>query len=189
MKRAIILALALGTWAGTASAQEQADGASGVLRVGKLYSFGGGTDLDHGFGMDLRYQYFPERDLDGYFGVFTQGQYELGDAWRFDGGITGGWGVFGLEVGVSHRTATATYAGSTGLHIGQSITFGPLTIGGRLTIPLVDHLPVNVAETPRVQGIEGALTLTLGWGFTVHGQSRQSGCHHHHGGQHGHHGQ
>jgi len=80
------LALTLGLWAGTAQAQDaQAqtdDGPTGVLRVGKLYSFGGGTDLQHGFGLDLRYQVFPERDMDGYLGLFAQGQYELGDAWR-----------------------------------------------------------------------------------------------------------
>jgi hypothetical protein len=168
--------------AAPASAQEaQSTEPTGILRVGKLYSFGGGTDLQHGFGMDLRYQIYPERNMDGYIGLFSQGQYELGDAWRFDGGVTGGWGFFGLEVGISHRTATATYAGSTGLHIGQSLTFGPISIGGRLTIPLVDDIPQNVAVPPSVQGIEGAVTITLGWGFTVHGQRRASGCHGMHG--------
>ncbi len=164
-----------------ASAQQQDTTPTGLLRLSKLYSFGGGTGLEHGFGLDLRYRVLPARDLDGYVGVFAQGQYELGDAWRFAGGITGGWGLFGLEVGVSHRTATATYAGSTGLHIGQSLTFGPLSIGGRLTIPLVDYVPENVASPPLVQGFEGAVTLTLGWDFTVHGQRRaMSGCHAHH---------
>src|SRR5690606_5321407 len=37
-----------------------------------LYSFGGGTDLQHGFGVDLRYQIFPERSMDGYVGLFSQ---------------------------------------------------------------------------------------------------------------------
>lgn len=195
MNRALMIA-ALGaltiSWTAPASAQQAPTGAeslvrgapsaqqpsepTGILRVGKLYSFGGGTDLQHGFGMDLRYQIFPERSMDGYFGLFGQGQYELGDAWRFDGGITAGWGVFGLEVGIAHRTATATYAGSTGLHIGQSLTFGPVSIGGRLTIPLVDDVPQNVAVPPSVQGIEGAVTITLAWGFTVHGPRRASGC-------------
>jgi hypothetical protein len=188
INRALVIvtlaALGIAT-AAPASAQEAAPVSTeptGILRVGKLYSFGGGTDLQHGFGMDLRYQLYPERNMDGYIGLFSQGQYELGDAWRFDGGVTGGWGFFGLEVGISHRTATATYAGSTGLHIGQSLTFGPISIGGRLTIPLVDDVPQNVAVTPNVQGIEGAVTITLGWGFTVHGQRRASGCH----GMHGH---
>ena len=144
MNRALVIvtltALGLAS-AAPASAQEAASTEpTGILRVGKLYSFGGGTDLQHGFGMDLRYQVYPERNMDGYIGLFSQGQYELGDAWRFDGGVTGGWGFFGLEIGISHRTATATYAGSTGLHIGQSLTFGPVSIGGRLTIPLVDDV-------------------------------------------------
>lgn len=167
------------TAASAAAAAAQDTGPTGILRLGKLYSFGGGTDLQHGFGMDLRYEIFPARDADGFIGILAQGQYELGDAWRFAGGVTGGWGMFGLELGVSHRTATATYAGSTGLHVGQSITLGPVSIGARLTVPLYDHLPSNVATPPSVQGIEGAVTLRLSWGFTVHGQRRAHGCHGH----------
>lgn len=171
-----------------AHAQEQDEGPSHVLRVSKLYSFGGGTNLDHGFGMDLRYQVFPEADVDGYFGIYANGQYELDDAWRFNGGITGGWGMFGVDLGVSHRTATSEYVGSTGISIGQSITFGPVSIGGRLTIPVYDHMQANVVDAPTlVQGIEGALTITLGWGFTLAGPSHDRGCHGHHG--HGGHGQ
>lgn len=182
---AVALAIGIGGGSGAASAQQrEADpGPTGVLRASKLYSFGGGTALEHGFGLDLRYQLFPARDLDGFVGLFGQGQYELGDAWRFAGGLTGGWGPLGFEVGVSHRTATATYAGSTGLHVAQSLTFGPVSIGGRITIPLVDYVPQNVAMPPSVQGFEAALTLTVGWGFTIHGPRRQSmGCH-----AHGHH--
>jgi hypothetical protein len=149
---------------------------SGELRLGKLYSFGGGTGLEHGFGMDLRYHAFPARNLDGFIGAFAQGQYELGDAWRFAGGVTGGWGFFGLELGVSHRTATATYAGSTGLHIAQYFQLGPVAVGARLTVPLVDHIPQNIASAPSVQGIEGALTVRLSFGFTVHGRSRGHSC-------------
>lgn len=177
MKRALTIAALSAfslAFALPASAQETDEGPSGVLRVGKLYSFGGGSDLQHGFGMDVRYQLFPESGLDGFVGVFAQGQYELGDAWRFDGGLTGGFGMLGLELGVAHRTATSTYAGSTGLHIGQSITFGPVSIGGRLTIPLVDYVPQNVASAPSVQGIEGAVTVALGWDFTLHGERRAS---------------
>lgn len=193
---AIALGVALGLLAAPAAAQQDLTptGPAGVLRLGKLYSFGGGTQLEHGFGMDLRYELHPDAALDGYGGLFAQGQYELGDAWRMAGGLTGGWGAFGLEVGVSHRTATATYAGSTGLHIGQSLTFGPVSIGGRLTIPLVDHLPQNVAAMPAVQGIEGAVTLRMSFGFTVHGERRARRSCHPHGharghGPHGAHGQ
>lgn len=182
-KRATMIALALAVCAvaGSASAQEreatpEATGPSGVLRIGSLYSFGGGTDLQHGFGMDVRYQLFPEANMDAYVGVYAQSQYELGDAWRFSGGITGGWSFLGFDVGIAHRTATATYAGSTGLQIAQSITFGPVSVGGRITIPLVDYLPQNVADVPSVQGFEGALTVTLAWGFTTNGPRRNSGC-------------
>jgi hypothetical protein len=182
MTRTMLATLALSLALVTSVAHAQEDqGPSHVLRAGKLYSFGGGTDLQHGFGLDLRYQYFPTSTADGYFGVYAQGQYELGDAWRFNGGITGGWGMFGLDLGISHRTETATYVGSTGISIGQSITFGPLSVGGRLTIPVYDHVRQNVVGTPQlVQGIEGALTITLGWGFTLSGPSH-GGCHGGHG--------
>ena len=160
-----------------ASPQSPSHDARGVLRLGKLYTFGGGTDLNHGFGMDLRYELYPDGREDGYVGLFSSGQYELADAWRFAGGVTGGWGFFGLEVGVSHRTETASYAGSTGLHIGQSFTFGPLSIGGRLTLPLYDSVQQNTASVPLVQGIEGAITVRLSWGFTLHGPpGAQHGC-------------
>ena len=99
---------------------------------------------------------------------------------RPKGGLTSsvGFGQRNAEsVAVSHRTATAGYAGSTGLHVGQSLTFGPVTVGGRLTIPLVDHLQNNVGAASAVQGIEGALTLRLSFGFTVHGARREHGCH------------
>jgi hypothetical protein len=190
MHRSISAALVLATlmFSSAALAQQDEEGPSHVLRVGKLYSFGGGTNLDHGFGLDLRYQFLPDADLDGYFGVYAQGQYELGDAWRFNGGLTGGWGMFGLDVGVSHRTATSEYVGSTGLSIAQHITFGPISVGGRLTIPLYDHMQGNVVDAPTlVQGIEGAVTVTLGWGFTLSGPSHNEGCHGH-GGHHGHRG-
>lgn len=159
-------------------AQTESTDPTGVLRVGKLYSYGGGTDLQHGFGMDLRYEFYPSASEDGYVGLVAQGQYELGDAWRVAGGLAAGWGIFGLEVGVSHRTQTSGFAASTGLQIAQSFTFGPVSIGGRLTIPLVDHQGRNPASPPGVQGIEGALVLRLAFGFTVNG-SRRSGhaCH------------
>ena len=199
MKKNAILLAALSTMllAGVAEAQQDAShDARGVLRFGKLYSFGGGTSLEHGFGLDLRYHAYPDAREDGYVGLFSQGQYELGDAWRFAGGVSAGWGMFGIEAGVSHRTETAGYAGSTGLHIGQSFTFGPVSIGGRLTVPLYDHLQQNTAPARLVQGVEGALTLRMSFGFTAHGpqRERRHGCHARHGGgvrdphaQHGHH--
>lgn len=182
MIRSILAALVvLGTVA-AASAQEtqQQEGPSHVLRVGKTYTFGGGASLDHGFGLDLRYRAYPENDLDAFMGVYAQSEYQLADAWRFSGGITGGWGWFGLEVGISHRTATRDFAGSTGLQIGQSFTFGPISIGARLTIPLVDHVDAQGVGGPSVQGIEGALTISLGWDFTLAGRNR-SCCHCRHG--------
>ena len=190
---ALISTLALTTTAQAQDASASADalaavadtGPVGELRLGKLYSFGGGADLQHGFGLDARYHVYPDRDVDGYIGLFGQGQYELGDAWRAAGGVSFGWGFFGLELGVSHRTETATMAGSTGLHIGQAFTYGPLSIGARVTIPLYDD--VTQGSAMGVQGIEGALTLRLSFGFTVHGQRRQSGhgCHSGHGGHGG----
>lgn len=151
--------------------------ARGVLRLGSLYTFGGGTDLSHGVGMDLRYELHPDGQEDGYIGLFSSGQYELGDAWRFAGGVSAGWGFFGLELGVAQRTETASTAGSTGLHVGQSFTFGPLSFGGRLTVPLYDDVQQNTATRRMVQGIEGAITVRLSFGFTLHGpQGAQHGC-------------
>jgi len=174
---ALALILASLAFGGVAQAQEApSHDARGVLRLGKVYTFGGGADLQHGFGMDARYELYPDGAQDGYVGLFTTDQYELGDAWRFSGGLIAGWGLFGLEVGVSHRTATADYVGSTGLHVAQSFTFGPLSVGGRLTVPLYDHVPQNVGGSQLAQGIEGAITLRLSFGFTVHGQRR---AHHH----------
>ncbi len=164
------------TDAAQAASAVQPTGPSGVLRFGSLYSFGGGKDLQHGFGMDARYQLFPVQGEDGYIGVYSQGQYELGGAWRFSGGITGGWGIAGLDVGVAHRTATAMYAGSTGLQIAPSVTLGPVTIGGRLTIPLVNYVSQNVANPAQVQGFEAALTVSMSFGFTVHGPRRGHGA-------------
>lgn len=186
MKHAAILtalSLAIAGAHSTAEAQQQPEdsGPSGTLRLGKLYSFGGGADLQHGFGMDLRYELYPEGGADGYVGILAQGEYQTGDAWRFVGGLSGGWGAVGLEAGISHRTATALYAGSTGLHVGGSIALGPLSIGGRLTVPLVDHLQENVAEAPAVQGIEAALVLRMSFGFTLHGERRSGGACHGHG--------
>ncbi|MFK7985194.1 MAG: hypothetical protein AB8I08_04110 [Sandaracinaceae bacterium] len=174
-------------WTGTASAQdadqlaspaEAADGElRGELRLGKLYSFGGGNDLQHGFGLDLRYHLFPAQNMDGFIGLFGQGQYETGEAFRFAGGLSGGWDFFGLELGMSHRTETSGYAGSTGLHVGQSLTFGPVSVGARLTIPLIDHDNGNVGAAVATQGIEGALTVRMSFGFTVHGQRPEHHCH------------
>lgn len=184
----------LGIWSATALAQddgEAVDAAAvngvtvdehamrGVLRGSGLYNFGGGADLQHGFGLDLRYELYPDGAEDGYIGVFSQNEYQTGDAWRFAGGVNAGWGVFGLELGVSHRTATDMFAGSTGLHIGQSFTFGPMSIGARLTVPLHDHIPTNIVAPMATQGIEGAVVLRLGWGFQVHGPRRAHGCHAH----------
>lgn len=188
-----VLLLPASSALGQSIGQSVDPGATHSLRVGKLYTFGGGDELAHGFGLDLRYSIFPEGQFDGFFGVFGNGTYDTSDAFRFAGGLTLGWSLVGLELGVSHRTATAGYAGSTGLSIGQTLTFGPLMIGGRLTIPLVDHVPQNVADTPAVQGFEGAVTVSLGFDFTLMGQRRGlSGQRHHHcrprdGGRHHHH--
>ena len=164
----------------TANAQEAgAESAYGTLRLGSVYSFGGGDTLEHGFGMDLRYQAHIFGDTGAFLGGFTTGQYELGDAWRAAGGLSIGWRFMSLDVGIAHRTATDDFAASTGLQIGQTFTFGPVSVGGRLTLPLVDDLRLNADDDRRVQGIEGALVVTLAWGFTVHGQApvaRYRGC-------------
>src|SRR5262245_56609067 len=107
MNRAIIgaaLSLSVFTFASIASAQEQQtaqDGGRHVLRCSGLYSVGGGVDLQHGGGSDLRYRFYPTREFDGYFGHFANEEYQSGDAWRFAGGLTAGWGPVSLDVGVS----------------------------------------------------------------------------------------
>ena len=133
----VAAALLLITGVSTAHAQQEATGASGTLTLGKSYTLGGGTDIQHGFGLDLRYSVYPEAEMDGYLGILAQGEYQSGDAWRFVGGLQGGWDFFGLEVGISHRTETAGYAGSTGLHLGQSPETRSL-VPGRLVESTVD---------------------------------------------------
>lgn len=178
---ALVVACAIWT-SGNASAQ---DDVTGNLRFTKIYSYGGGARARHQGGLDLRYSIFPTR-TPLHVGAFAQSAYEFdaGDVYRFAGGITLGFAALQLEVGISHRTTSAFSAGSTGLHIGKQILLGPFAIGGRITIPLVDHMPENVADPPVVQGFEAALVISFGWDINLHGPSRDhsigqgGGCHH-----------
>jgi hypothetical protein len=166
------------------------DEPAGVLSLSGQYAFGGGETLESGFGGDLRYRlWFGQVNI----GLFGQGQYDLGDAWRFAGGLLGGFGRVGLEVGVAQRTATDRFASSTGLHIASYVDLGMVELGGRLTLPLVDDLAQNAAEGPmEAQGVEGAVFVRWGFDFTLHGERTRSARGHgcmprgRHSSQHGH---
>ncbi|MGF1466919.1 MAG: hypothetical protein ACFCGT_12375 [Sandaracinaceae bacterium] len=164
------------------------DGPTTVLRLSGLYSYGGGRDVRNGFGADARLRIYPgETPL--FVGTFGQGQYELGEAWRFAGGLTAGFGMFALEVGVAQRTTAGNVAGSTGLHIAKAIDLGPVTLGGRITIPFTNQRPQNV-EDVQTQGVEGAFFVRMGFDLTLSGTPRRyaGGCSgpRGHGGRHGH---
>lgn len=158
------------------------DAATSLLRIGKLYSFGGGNDTRHGFGLDLRYRLYPGSSP-LHIGLFSQGQYELGEAFRFAGGVTAGFGMLTLEVGAAHRTAASGFAATTGIHLAKALDLGPVTVGARVTLPVHTQIPQNVAVEPGRQGTEIAFFLRGGFDITLDGPRRRAAsCH---GGGHG----
>ena len=106
------------------------------------------------------------------------GDYDDGTL-RLAGGLANGMWLFGCELGVAYRTDTGHYASSIGLHIGKSILLGPVTIGGRITIPLHDFVSAQDPDR-RVMGLEGQVVLTVGLPTTLDGPERGAfDCGHH----------
>jgi hypothetical protein len=142
---------------------------STVLSPGILGSFGGGRTTDFAIGAQLRLDYYPT-SLPIRMGGWVTGEV-LGDsAVRAAGGLTGGMWIFDCQIGVSYRSATDRFAGSLGLVIGKTINFGVVSIGGRLTIPLMDFASANAAQ--QTQGIEGTLVVVVSLPTTLDGEAR-----------------
>jgi hypothetical protein len=142
---------------------------STILSPGILGSFGGGRTTDFAIGAQLRLDYYPTA-LPIRMGGWITGEV-LGDsAVRAAGGLTGGMWIFDCQLGLAYRSATDRFAGSLGLVIGKTINFGWVSVGARLTIPLVDFTSPNGAQ--QTQGIEGTLVLTFSMPTTLDGDAR-----------------
>jgi hypothetical protein len=142
---------------------------STILSPGILGTVGGGRSVDFGIGAQLRLDYYPTT-LPMRVGGWITGEV-LGDSsMRAAGGLTGGMWIFDCQVGVAYRSATDHYAGSLGLVIGKTINFGWVSIGGRITIPLVDFTSANGAQ--QTQGIEGTFVLGFSMPQTLDGTAR-----------------
>jgi hypothetical protein len=151
---------------------------STILSPGVLGSYGGGASGEFGVGLELRLVHYPTR-YSLRFGGFVQGEVQSDGTVRMVGGLANGLWLFGCELGLAYRTDTGRYASSLGLHIGKTIDFGPVRIGGRITIPLVDFQPPNT-DGRLVQGVEGALVVSFQIPSTVDGPERRPfDCGHH----------
>lgn len=162
-------------------ALDPADGAL-VLRPSLLWGFIK-EDRTHGFGGGLELMHYP--GAAGWrWGVFAEGLGQLDGAWRVAGGLAGGYGVFGTQIGLAHRTM-GDYAAATSLQIAKTLTLGPAGIALRISVPLRHYQPAQLPALER-QGVEMALVFQLGWSFTVRGVRPQRSSHscgsHHHGG-------
>ncbi|MBX3248298.1 MAG: hypothetical protein KF901_14050 [Myxococcales bacterium] len=163
---------------GAAAALDPADGAL-VLRPSFLWGFIK-EDRTHGFGGGLELLRYP--NASGWrWGVFAEGLGQLDGAWRVAGGLSGGYGVFGTQIGLAHRTV-GDYAAATSLQIAKTLTLGPAGIALRVTLPIHHHQPAQLPAMER-QGVEMALVFQLGWSFTVRGVRPR---HTHSCGSHGH---
>jgi hypothetical protein len=141
---------------------------STILSPGILGSLGGGRSMEFGIGAQLRLDYYPTT-LPLRVGGWVTGEVLSDSAMRVAGGLTGGMWIFDCQIGVAYRSATDQYAGSLGLVIGKTINFGWVSIGGRVTIPLVDFTSQSASQT---QGIEGTLVLTFSMPQTLDGTAR-----------------
>ena len=141
---------------------------STILSPGILGTLGGGRSMEFGIGAQLRLDYYPTT-LPLRVGGWVTGEVLSDSAVRAAGGLTGGMWIFDCQVGVAYRSATDQYAGSLGLVIGKTINFGWVSIGGRVTIPLVDFTTQSSSQT---QGIEGTLVVAFSMPATLDGNAR-----------------
>ena len=142
-----------------------------------LMSYGGGASDNFGAGLMLRLDIHPTDRFPMRTGGFVSGEVLADGAVRVAGGLAGAIWLVGCRVGLAYRTEAAGFASSLGLEIGKSIDFMGFSIGGRMTIPLVDFVNPNGAT--RTQGIEGQLVVTVGWPVGLDGPTRRScGCPH-----------
>lgn len=141
-------------------------------------AYGAGLDDELGIGLRLRLDHYPSRTSIR-FGGFVDAEVQTDGSVRVAGGLANGMWLFGCELGVAYRADTGRYTSSVGLHIGKSILLGPVTIGGRITIPLIDFLPAQ-DDGQRAMGLEGQVVLTVGLPTTLDGPERNPfDCGHH----------
>ncbi|MEM7604790.1 MAG: hypothetical protein AAF411_05480 [Myxococcota bacterium] len=151
------------------------------LRPAFRYSLSSADDArEHGFGLDLQLRVFTGASA-FHVGAFIAGDLMLDGSERFAGGFAGGYGPFGIQLGIAQRTAADGFAASTGVHLAKTLTFGPVGVIFRVTIPVASQGEQGLRE----RSFERAFTLSLGWNFGVSGQRPSHSCGGH-GGGHGH---
>lgn len=161
-----------------ASAAERA--ATVQLVPAFLMAYGAGATDNFSAGLQLRLDFHPTDRFPIRTGGYFTGEVLADGSWRFAGGMAGALWMMGCRVGLAYRTETANIASSLGLEIGKSIDFMGFSIGGRMTIPLVDFVSAN-GGPQRVQGIEGQVFVTIGWPVGLDGPTRRGcGCPHGH---------
>ena len=193
--RKLLPALALLVFASTSAfaqdgAQDGAapaqDGPALQLRSELLQSFTPHDGRIWGVGMGLELRHYPGSS-NWRWGPWAETRYEIEGAWRVGGGVRVGYGAMALELGAEHRTLSDDYAATTGITIGKRITFGPVGLGYRLTIPVRDVQPEQGPALAERQ-VEHTFMLTAGWTFDLVGsRARHGSCHGHGswGGKHG----
>ena len=149
------------------------------LRPSVMYAFTKG-DRAHGFGVGLELMRYPGSSPLRW-GFFAETQAELDGAWRTAGGFGLGWGGFGMNVGIAHRTL-GDYATSTMIHLAKTFHWGPVGVSGRIGIPVHETQPSQGPPLP-TRGVEFGMVLSVGWSFNLQGDRSAWGCDHH-----GHHG-
>jgi hypothetical protein len=147
----------------------QAHRSSTIFTPSLLLSYGGGRSADFGVGANLALSYYPTA-WPVRFGGFVQGEVLADSTARVAGGLSGGVWLFDCQMGIAYRAGTDRFAGSLGLQIGKTIDFGWVSVGARVTIPLVDFVAANSAQ--QTQGVEGALVITVGWPTAIDGAVR-----------------
>ncbi len=146
------------------------------LRPTASYAFTKG-DRAHGFGLGLELLRYPGSSPLRW-GLFGETQAELGGSWRSAAGVSAGYGGFGVQLGLAHRTE-GDYAAATMIHIAKTFTWGPVGIAARLGIPVRTYQP---SQGPAMQsrGVEFGIVFSAGWSLNVQGERSPWGCDSHH---------
>ena len=167
-------ALAQGASGGTAEEEAipgtpAAHPSSTIFTPSLLLSYGGGRTQDFGIGANMALAFYPTA-FPLRIGGFVQADVLADTAVRVAGGISGGMWLFDCQMGIAYRSGTDRFAGSLGLQMGKTIDFGWVSVGARVTIPLVDFVSPNGAQ--QTQGVEGALVITIGLPTALDGAVR-----------------
>jgi hypothetical protein len=164
--------------AATTAAAERA--ATVQLVPAFLMAYGAGATDNFSAGLQLRLDFHPTDRFPIRTGGYFTGEVYADGTFRFAGGMAGAVWMMGCRVGLAYRTETANFASSLGLELAKSIDFMGFSIGGRMTIPLVDFVSPN-GGPQRVQGLEGQVFVTIGWPVGLDGPTRRGcGCPHGH---------